>query len=97
MPGRQSRALALTDLLPVLLVAVIGSLASGIVLAVVVGPVLNLAVFTGSASQVPVRPGPGMLLPAAGIVVLAIVIVAAQATAVLRRNIAAALRQEEAG
>lgn len=97
MPGRQSRALALTDLLPLLLVAVIGSLAAGIVLAVTIGPVLNLAVFAGSAGQVPVRPVPGMLLPAAGIVAAAIVIVVVQSAALLRRDVAAALRREEAG
>jgi putative ABC transport system permease protein len=97
MPGRQSRALALTDLLPVLLVAVIGSAASGILLAAIIGPVLDLTVFAGSAGPVPVRPGPGMLLPAAGIVVLAVVMVAVQGAADLRRNVAAALRREEAG
>jgi hypothetical protein len=65
------------------------------VLTVVAGPVLNLAVFSGSAGQVPVRPDLAMLLPAAGVALLAIVIVTAQSAAVLRRDVAAALRREE--
>jgi putative ABC transport system permease protein len=97
MTIRQARALAVAQLLPLLSVAVIGTLAGGSVLALVAGPALNLAVFTKSSGQVPVRPDLPMILPVAGIVVLAIVIVAAQSAAFGRRDIAAALRREEAG
>jgi putative ABC transport system permease protein len=97
MASRQARALAVTEVLPLLCVAVLGTLAGGSVLAFGVGPVLNLAVFTGSAARVPVRPDLAMLLPAGGIVVLATVIVAAQSAAFVRRDVAAALRREEAG
>jgi putative ABC transport system permease protein len=95
--SRQARAVAISEVIPLLSVAVLGTFLAGFVLAVVLGPTLNLAVFTGSASPVPVRPGPGMLLPVAGIVVAAVAIVALQSTAFLRRDVAAALRQEEAG
>jgi putative ABC transport system permease protein len=95
--SRQARAVAISEVIPLLSVAVLGTFVAGFVLAVVLGPTLNLAVFTGSASPVPVRPGPGMLVPVAGIVVVALAIVAVQSTAFLRRDVAAALRQEEAG
>lgn len=96
MASGQSRALAIAEVTPLLSVAILGTLIAGAVLAVVVSPVLNLAVFTGSAAQVPVRPGTGMLLPAAGIVVVAVAVAAAQAAAFGRRDVAAALRHEEA-
>ena len=96
MASRQAQVLAVTEVLPLLSVAVLGTLIAGVVLAAVIGPVLDLAVFTGSAGDVPVRPGLAVLLPAAGIIVLAVVIVAVQGTAFVRRNVAAALRQEEA-
>jgi putative ABC transport system permease protein len=97
MAARQARAVALVELLPQLSVAVLGTLVSAAVLVLAVGPVLNLAVFTGASGQVPVRPDLPMLLPVAGVIVLAIAVVAAQSAALLGRDVAAALRREETG
>ncbi len=97
MAARQARAVALVELLPLLSVAVLGTLVSAAVLVLAVGPVLNLAVFTGASGQVPVRPDLPMLLPVAGVIVLAIGVVAAQSAALLGRDVAAALRREETG
>jgi putative ABC transport system permease protein len=97
MAARQARGVALVELLPLLSVAVLGTLVSAAVLVLAVGPVLNLAVFTGASGQVPVRPDLPMLLPVAGVIVLAIAVVAAQSAALLGRDVAAALRREETG
>ncbi len=97
MAARQARAVALVELLPLLSVAVLGTLVSAAVLVLAVGPVLNLAVFTGASGQVPVRPDLPMLLPVAGVIVWAIAVVAAQSAALLGRDVAAALRREETG
>jgi putative ABC transport system permease protein len=93
----QARAVAVSEVLPLLAVAVLGTAIAGLVLAMVLGPALNLAVFTGAPGPVRVQPGLITALPAAGIVVLGLVIVAAQSAAFLRRNIAAGLRHEETG
>ncbi len=97
MASRQSRALALTEAGPQLLVGVAGMVLAGYVLAAVTGPALNLTVFTGSALPVPVRAWlPGMLLPAAVVIVVAAIIAAAENVVSGRRALAAELRQEEA-
>jgi hypothetical protein len=95
--SRQARAVAVSEVLPLLTVAVLGTVIAGLVLAMVLGPALNLAVFTGAPGPVRVRPGLIATVPPAGIVVLGLAIVAAQSAAFLRRNVAATLRQEEAG
>ncbi|HEU5419503.1 MAG TPA: hypothetical protein VFV41_17570, partial [Streptosporangiaceae bacterium] len=96
--SRQARAVAVTEVVPLLAVAVLGSFLAALLLAVVLGPVLNLAVFSGAAGPVVLlRPDLMTVIPAAGIVVLALAIVSVQSAAFLRRNVAAQLRQEEAG
>jgi putative ABC transport system permease protein len=93
----QARAVAVSEVLPLLAVAVLGTVIAGLALAEVLGPALNLAVFTGTPGLVRVRPGLIAAAPAVGIVVLGVAIVAAQSAAFLRRNLAATLRQEETG
>ncbi len=98
MTRRQSRALALTDTLPLLSVAVGGMILAGFALAAVTGPAINLAVFTGSAVPVPVRPYlQAMLIPAAVVLALAGAIIAAERVVQARQAVGAELRQEEAG
>jgi putative ABC transport system permease protein len=98
MASRQSAALALTEIVPLLLVGVAGMALAGYALAAVTGPALNLTVFTGSLQPVPVRAWPpGMLAPAAVVVVVAALIVTAENVLSARRALAAELRQQEAG
>ncbi|HEY1641658.1 MAG TPA: hypothetical protein VGG35_13275 [Streptosporangiaceae bacterium] len=95
--SRQARAVAVSEVLPLLAVAVLGTAVAGLVLAAVLGPALNLAVFTGAAGPVRVGPSLAAALPAAGIVVLGLAVVSVQSTAFLRRNVAAMLRQDAPG
>jgi len=94
---RQARALAVSEVLPLLTVAVLGTAIAGLALAIVLGPVMNLAVLSGTSGPVSLRPGLIAAVPAAGIVVVGLAIVAAQSAAFLSRNLAATLRREEAG
>jgi putative ABC transport system permease protein len=97
MPSRQSGALAMSEALPLVAVAALGTLAAGFTLALVIGPVLNLAVFSGSAIPVPVRPElSAMLIPAAGTALVAAAIVAVEGAVSRKRDVGAALRREEA-
>jgi putative ABC transport system permease protein len=95
--SRQARAVAVSEVLPLLAVAVGGTAVAGLMLAAVLGPALNLAVFTGAAGPVRVGPSLAAALPAAGIVVLGLAVVSAQSAAFLRRNVAAMLRQDAPG
>jgi ABC-type lipoprotein export system ATPase subunit len=67
---------------------------AGYALAAVTGPALNLTVFTGSLQPVPVRAWPpGMLAPAAVVVVVAALIVTAENVLSARRALAAVWQQ----
>ncbi|MGH3403891.1 MAG: hypothetical protein ACRDRJ_15535, partial [Streptosporangiaceae bacterium] len=93
---RQARALAVSEVLPLLTVAVLGSVIAGLALAIVLGPVMSLAVLSGTSGPVSLRPGLIAAVPAAGIVVVGLAVVTAQSAAFLGRNLAATLRREEA-
>jgi len=98
MASRQALLLRLTDAVPLLSVAAIGSVAASWLLAEVIGPVLGLAVFGGSTVPVPLRPTwPALVVPLAGVAVLVTVFLAIDGLLSGRRDIGAALRQEEAG
>jgi hypothetical protein len=62
----------------------------------VIGPVLGLNVFTGSLVTVPLRPTwQALVIPLAGVAALAVAFLAADGAAFGRRQIGAAVRQEE--
>jgi putative ABC transport system permease protein len=88
----QSRRLAMLEMLPLILAAVIGGAGCAALLAPLVGPALNLSVFTGSTATVPVRIEYAVLAAtAAGLALLAILTLTAQ-TVMASRGTAAALR-----
>lgn len=96
MARRQALVLGLTDAIPLLSVAAIGTAVSSWLLAEVVGPALGLAVFTGSSVPVPLRPAwLELILPLAGIAVLTLSFLTIDGMRSGRREIGTALRQEE--
>ncbi len=89
----QARLLLAAETLPQVLAAVIGGLACAWLLAPLIGPDLDLSVFTGSTASVQVRPDYlALALPAAGLLVLAVAVLVIQAAAAGRRGAGAALR-----
>jgi putative ABC transport system permease protein len=89
----QARLAAIGENLPALLAAIAAGAACAAALAPLVGPVLNLSVFTGSAAGVPVRADlTALAVPAAGLAALALLTLAAEFTATHRRGLARALR-----
>jgi putative ABC transport system permease protein len=85
LSAAQGRRLAMVEALPLVVAVLVGGLASATVLAPLVGPELSLSVFTGSTKSVPVRLEPGWLLAtAAGLLVLALLTLAAQAVVASR-------------
>jgi putative ABC transport system permease protein len=98
MSRRQSVWLGLTDAIPLCCVAAIGTVASCWLLAMIDGPVLGLGVFTGSAVPVPLRlTWPALVIPVAGVAILALIFLVIDGIAAGRRHLGAALRVEEAG
>ncbi|MGD0374614.1 MAG: hypothetical protein ABSB01_08545 [Streptosporangiaceae bacterium] len=98
LTGRQARRLALLDVLPLLLVAVVGAELAGAVLGQLVGPALDLSAFTGSGASVQVRPDlPALILPVVALVALVATITAGQATVIRRRSRTGVLRLDEGG
>ena len=84
------------DALPLVLIAVVGALLAGSVLAQIIAPAIDLSVFTGSTAAVPVTPNlVALTAPAAGVVVLVAVITAAQSVLTRRRTRTGVLRLDE--
>ena len=82
MDRSQALLLAATDAVPLVCVAAVGTIASSWLLAEVVGPVLGLNVFTGSSVPVILRPTwLGLIIPLAGVAVLALAFLAADGIA----------------
>ena len=97
MARDQALALGLTDAIPMLCLAAVGTVVSSWVLAEVIGPVLGLNVFTASSVPVLLRPTwPALVVPIAGVSVLALAFLAFDGVASWRRQVGAALRLEEA-
>lgn len=95
MSGVQARWLAIIEALPQIVSVIIGGLICALALAPLVGPALDLSVFTGSTAAVPVRVEPAWLTAAAiGLLVLAIGMLAGQAV-VAGRGVARSLRMGE--
>jgi putative ABC transport system permease protein len=96
MTSRQARRLAVLDALPLVLIAVVGAMLAGSVLAQIVAPAIDLSVFTGSTAAVPVTPDlVALTAPAAGAVVLVAVITAVQSALTRRRTTTGVLRLDE--
>ncbi len=97
MSSRQAGALALTDTIPLLVVAILGMAASGAALVLISRNVVNLAPLTGSGGVVGVTLTlPALLVPAAAVIVLALGAVALEHWRAARAESATALRTEEA-
>jgi hypothetical protein len=85
--------LVLGEALPAVLAAVAAGVACAAALPALTAPVLNLAVFTGSATPVPVSPDlVALAIPAAGLAVLCAVAVVAQTRLLRHRDVTALLR-----
>jgi putative ABC transport system permease protein len=97
MARKQALALGLTDALPLLAVAAIGSAISGWLLAVILRPVLSLGVFTDGTFPVRLEPTwPAVLIPIAAAAAIAIVFLMLEGLAGGRRHIGTLLRIAEA-
>jgi putative ABC transport system permease protein len=87
--ARQARRAAVGEALP----AVLAGAACAAMLAALIGPALDLSIFTGSPARVPVRADVAALaLPALGLGVLGLLTLAAEVTVARRRGLAHALR-----
>jgi putative ABC transport system permease protein len=85
--------LALTETLPAVLAAAAAGLACAVMLPALVGSAIDLSVFTGTGSAVVMRPDAASLaLPAAIMVVVAVVALAAQTWLARRRGVTGLLR-----
>ena len=85
--------LVLTEAMPAVLAAAAAGLACALALPWLVGPALDLSVFTGTGTPVPLRPDWAALgLPAAALVVIAALALAAETRALRRRGVTGALR-----
>jgi putative ABC transport system permease protein len=89
----QARRLVVVETLPSVLAATVGGVACAWALAPLVGPALNLSVFTGYSLSVPVRADLGALaITAAGLIVLTLATLAVQSAVARRRGVGRALR-----
>jgi putative ABC transport system permease protein len=97
MTARQARRLALLDVLPLLVVAILGGELASLALGPLIGPGLDLSAFTGSSAAVPLRPDlVALVAPAAGALILIMLTAAAQ-NALIRRRTGTVLRLDEGG
>jgi hypothetical protein len=89
----QARRLVIVEAMPTVLAAAVAGTACALALLPLLGPVLDLSVFTGSGAAVPVRASTAALvIPAAGLIVLGVATLALQVTLSGRRRPASALR-----
>jgi putative ABC transport system permease protein len=89
----QARWLAILEAMPAVAAAVAGGLACAWALVPILGPVLDLSVFTGTGSAVLVRADvPALAISAAGLVVLAVATLTIQTFIAGRRGATRALR-----
>jgi putative ABC transport system permease protein len=98
MARSQALALGLTDALPLVVVAAVGSAVSGWLLAVLLGPLLGLGVYTDGIVPVTLEPTwLAVLVPIAAAAALAVAFLVLEGLAGTRRHIGALLRFQEAG
>jgi putative ABC transport system permease protein len=92
--GGQRARLVLLEVLPAFLAAVVAAVACVLVLPRIVAPAIDLSVFTGSSASVPLVPdAASLVLPIAGVIVVAAVALAIEIRA--RRGVVATLRGGE--
>ncbi|MDR2987425.1 MAG: hypothetical protein LBV34_21570 [Nocardiopsaceae bacterium] len=97
MARSQALVLGMTEAVPLIAVAAVGTAACVWLLAVVVGPVLGLNTFTGSPQPAALSPTwLDLFLPLGGAALLAVTFLAIDGVLAGRRKLATALRQEEA-
>ncbi len=85
--------LLVTEAMPAVLAAAAAALVCALVLPGLTGPALDLSVFTGSGTRVPLRPDWLALgLPAGAVVVIAVAALAAETGALRRRGVTRLLR-----
>ena len=93
---RQAHLLLAAEALPQVVAAAIGGIACAWALAPLVGPSIDLSVFTGPGPSVVVAPDPvALVTSAAGLILAALLVLAAQAVITYRRGSATALRITE--
>jgi putative ABC transport system permease protein len=92
----QARQLGIVEAVPFILAAAAGGVAAAVALVPLIGPELNLSVFTGGSASVSIQPDVTALAVAAGgLVLLALGTLACQAVAAHRRGVARSLRVGE--
>jgi putative ABC transport system permease protein len=97
MSAREASTLALTDAIPLLSVAILGTAGAGAALVLISGQVINLGPLTGSAGEVPVSlDWPGLVVPAAAAVILALAAIGFENWRTGRGEPTTALRTEQA-
>jgi len=93
---RQARWLVVTEVLPQIVLAAIGGLGCAVTLVPLLAPAIDLASLTGSAESVPVSAQPVPLaLAAAGLLVVAMLTLAAQTVVASRKDNNRSLRLGE--
>jgi putative ABC transport system permease protein len=92
----QARQVGIVEAVPFILAAVAGGVAAAVALVPLIGPELDLSIFTGGSASVSVQPDVTALAVAAGgLVLLAMGTLACQAVAAHRRGVARSLRVGE--
>ena len=87
LQARQARWLVVAEVLPQVVAAAAGGVVCALALAPLIGPSINLSAFTGSGAGVPIHPESVPLAAAlAGLVVLALLTLAAQTAIASRRG-----------
>lgn len=93
---RQAQLLLAVEALPQVAAAAIGGIACALALAPLVGPAIDLSVFTGPGPSIAVAPDPvALVTSAAGLMLAALLALAAQAAITYRRGSTRALRITE--
>jgi putative ABC transport system permease protein len=91
----QGRLLVIAEVVPSILAALTGGAVCAWALAPLVGPALNLSVFTGSASRLPVQADPGALaVPVAGLIAATAIALSVQLARVRAGRLARSIRDE---
>jgi len=92
--GRQRARLVILEVLPAVTAAAVAAIASALVLPQIVAPAVNLSVFTGSSSRVPLVPNVASIaLPITGLIVVAAVTLTIEIRA--HRSVVSTLRGGE--